>query len=133
MADEVGDAPNTVEQHLIGAAGTRPSESPGASPSCSRRSLGITMRGVAGSRSATMPFSAWLPRRLPSKRGGTCDTADGQRSELAGDLRDNVGAARSRATALARGHEHHVRALRSSPILAARPPLPGGRPQWRPH
>ena len=39
------------------------------------------------------------------------DDADGQRAELACELRDHGRGARAGAAALARGHEHHVRAL----------------------
>ena len=45
-----------------------------ASPICSSRSLGITIRVSQLSRSALMPFSAWLLRRLPSKENGRVTT-----------------------------------------------------------
>ena len=45
-----------------------------ASPICSSRSFGITIRVSQLSRSAAMPASAWLPRRLPSNENGRVTT-----------------------------------------------------------
>ncbi len=44
------------------------------SPSCSSRSLGMTMRVSQHSRSSLMPCSAWAARRLPSKENGRVTT-----------------------------------------------------------
>ena len=49
------------------------SETP-RSPSCSSRSLGMTIRVSHSLRSCWMPSSAWPPRRLPSKANGRVTT-----------------------------------------------------------
>ncbi len=74
-------------------------------------SLGMTMRVSTSSRSAAMPFSAWVERRLPSKLNGPGHDADGQRAQRAGDARHDRGTAGAGAAALARGDEDHVGAL----------------------
>ena len=81
------------------------------SPSCSSRSLGMTIRVSHSLRSSLMPFSAWPPRRRPSNANGRVDHADGQRAELAGDRGDDGRATGSGSTAFPGGDEDHVGTL----------------------
>jgi hypothetical protein len=105
--DQIGDALHTVEQHLVGAA-ERVHQRHAASPICSSRSLGMTIRVSQLSRSEVMPASAWLLLPLALERERPGHHADRQRTELAGDGRDDRRAAGAGAAALARGDEHHV-------------------------
>ena len=75
-------------------------------------SLGMTISVSTTSRRRPMPSSAWRMRCEPSKSNGLGDDADGQRADLVlGDLGDDRRGAGAGAAALARGDEHHVRAL----------------------
>ena len=105
------------------------SETP-TSPSCSSRSLGMTI-SVSHSLRSALDAVLGLPgaaAALERERPG--DDADGQRAELAGDRRDDRRAAGAGAAALARGDEDHVGPLEDLLDLlavvlgglAARPP-----------
>ena len=75
-------------------------------------SFGITISVSTISRRRSMPSCAWRAalRALEGERAR--DDADGQRADLVlGDLGDHRRGARAGAAALARGDEHHVRAL----------------------
>ena len=63
------------------------------------------------SRSDWMPCSAWSARELALEAERPCDDADGERAELASDLRDDGSAARSCAATLSCRDEDHVGAL----------------------
>ena len=79
-----------------------------ASPICSRRSFGITMSVSQLSRSAADAGLGLVAAALALERERPGHHADGERTELAGDGRDDGRASGAGATALARGDEHHV-------------------------
>ena len=68
-----------------------------------------------------MPSVAWRAALGALEVERARDDADGQRADLVlGDLRDHRRRAGARAAALARGHEHHVRALQRLLDVVAR-------------
>ena len=84
-------------------------------------SFGIMISVSTFSRSFWMPSSAWRARCVPSNANGRVTHADGQRADLVlGDLGDDRRGAGAGAAALARGDEHHVRALQRLLDLIAR-------------
>ena len=82
-----------------------------ASPSCSSRSLGMTIRVSHSLRSPWMPSSAWPARRRPSKVNGRVTTPMVSAPELARDRGHHRRAAGAGAAALAGGDEDHVGTL----------------------
>ena len=109
--DQVGDALDTGEQHLVGASGTRRACETLRSLIDSSRSLGMTMRVSTSSRRlADAGLGLVGPAAaLEGERAG--DDADGQGAEAAGDPGDDGRAAGAGAAALAGGDEDHVGAL----------------------
>ena len=81
------------------------------SPSASSRSFGITMSVSHWLRSSSMPGLGLHLAALALEGERPGDHADGQRAELAGDVRHHGRAAGAGAAALAAGHEDHVGAL----------------------
>ena len=83
------------------------SETP-TSPSCSSRSLGMTMSVSHSLRRLCDPLFGLPGATAALERERPGDDADGQRAELARDRRDDRRAAGAGAAALARGDEDHV-------------------------
>ena len=84
------------------------------SSTSSRRSLGTTIRVSTSAASSSIPLSAWVPRRLPSKLNGlvTMPTVSAPTSRA---RRATTGAApRAGAAAGAGGDEDHVGALQQA-------------------
>src|SRR3954468_10826830 len=99
------------------------------SSTCSSRSLGTTIRVSTSSASTSIPFWAWVARRLPSKLNGlvtmptvSAPTSRARRATtggapgagappLAGEAGDHRGGAGAGAAAGAGGDEDHVGAL----------------------
>src|SRR6266700_2436196 len=108
--DQVGDALDTGEQYLVGLA-----------ERVHHADVAVAQREqpVVGDHDERVALVAQLvdarlglylaPLALERERPG--DHADGQRAELAGDLRDDRRAAGTGTAALAAGHEDHVGAL----------------------
>ena len=80
-----------------------------ASPICSSRSLGITMRVSQLSRSDGDAVFGLIAAPLALERERPGDHADGQRAQLAGDAGHDGRPAGAGAATLAGGDEHHVR------------------------
>ena len=108
--DEVGDARDTLVQHLVGLAegvqqahvGVADGEQPVVGDDDERVDL------VAQRLDAVVGLGGAVAT-LEGERPG--DDADGQRSQRAGDARDHRSAAGARAATFAGGHEDHVGAL----------------------
>jgi hypothetical protein len=81
------------------------------SDTCSSRSFGTTISVSTAFLSSVMPRSACVARSRPSNPNGRVTTPIVSASSAASDLRDDRRAAGAGAAALARGDEHHVRAL----------------------
>ena len=73
--------------------------------------MGTTISVSTSAASASMPFSAWLPRRRALEAERLGDDADGQRADLAGEPGDHRSGAGAGAAACSGGDEDHVGAL----------------------
>ena len=109
--DQVGDALDALAQDVVGDLEGLDHRGAAASSTSSRRSLGTTISVSTSSASASMPFSAWLPRRRALEAERLGDDADGQRADVAGEPGDHRGGAGAGAAAGAGGDEDHVGAL----------------------
>src|SRR5699024_8687285 len=108
--DEVGDALHTVEQDLVGGLEGLHHGHAGVAE------LQQPVVGDDDQRVARLAELVYAGRGLPTdaldlERERAGDHAHGEGAELAGDRRDDGGAARAGAAALAGGDEDHVGAL----------------------
>ena len=124
-----------LAQHVVGDRERVEHRASPCRTTCSRRSLGMTMRVSTFSRSSAMPCSAWAIAPLALEDEGLGDHGDGQRATVSRAMsRDDGRPAGAGAAAHAGGDEHHVRAFEErlgSPRGSLRPPA--GRPRdWSP-
>ena len=77
-------------------------------------SFGTTISVSTSALSASIPWSAWVPRRVPSNLNGLVTMPDRQRADVAREPRDHRRGAGAGAAADAGGDEDHVGALQQA-------------------